>query len=91
MLSASPLKSAPSAHVNLIAAATSTKSSAHSVTKAALVQPAVVAPQPGDLNFDGKINAADFPEMMLALANPAAYEAKYQVNDAQRASVAGRL
>jgi hypothetical protein len=89
MLSASPLKSAPpTAHMNLIAAATSTKSSAHAATEAALVQPAVVAPQPGDLNFDGKINAADFPEMMLALANPAAYEAKYQVDDAQRASVA---
>jgi hypothetical protein len=91
MLSVSPFHSAPSAaHGHALIAAVvagSTKSSSArgaatmGVAKTAIATPAVVTPQAGDLNFDGKINAADISDMMLALTNRQAYEEKYDVSD----------
>ncbi len=71
----------------LIAAAVgSAKSASHSAAttavKAAVVKQAVTTPQPGDLNFDGKINAGDIADMQLALTDPVAYEQKYDVSEA---------
>ncbi len=52
------------------------------IAKAAVVKQAVTAPQPGDLNFDGKVNAADISDMLLALTDPDAYEKKYDISEA---------
>jgi hypothetical protein len=96
MLSASSLLSAPPiVHTSHVAAVISPAKSAHAhgaplakIAVAAIVKPAVVVPQPGDANFDGQVNAADIPALLLALTDPSGYEAKYNVSDSQRSIAA---
>jgi hypothetical protein len=84
LLSASPIKIAPLAsHSSSTHVARAAK-----VGSAAVAQPAVAAPVPGDLNFDGKINTSDIRALLQALTDKSGYEAKYQVDDTQWAIVA---
>jgi hypothetical protein len=93
MLSASSLRSAPpTVHTGHVAAVISPAKSAHAhgaplakIAAAAVAKPAVVVPQAGDANFDGQVNAADIPALLLALTDPSGYEKAYpNESDSQR-------
>ncbi|HEY2826883.1 MAG TPA: dockerin type I repeat-containing protein, partial [Pirellulales bacterium] len=78
-----------SRHANVPAVVNSAKPAAAKVLHAAVAASAAVpTPQAGDLNFDGKINAADIGPLLQALADPAGYEQTFHVGDAERAIAA---